>query len=355
MVQDTATGFRRFSGYGRTRRSTWTSAPLPWRGRSPNGCCRRTSTTGPKPCPASGSACTRSTSSAPRPPWTAGRGVLSVYSSDHEAMGTTLTRCGNRRASVCPSCSRVYAADMFHLIRAGVVAARASRRRCREPARLRHRDRPVVRARPRKRDNNRRCRPHAKEKRCEHGRPTTCFATHDDEDPLLGQPLCWECYDYASTSSGSGGRPSCGGGSPSPSRRLAGPGRRQGEAAPGLRDAAVRQGRRVPAARLIHFHALIRLDGPKTDPASRLRRTGSRRPRLGSRRGGSGSRPVHHTPVFDGDGSRVLAFGPRSTRARFAQGNAPTTLSRPWPPSRSPATSRSTPRSRPLTRSTPTG
>ena len=36
----------------------------------------------------------------------------------------THIRCGNRRASECPSCSRVYAADTFHLIRAGVAGGK---------------------------------------------------------------------------------------------------------------------------------------------------------------------------------------------------------------------------------------
>ncbi len=46
--------------------------------------------------------------------------IVSSYSSSQEPLGVTHIRCGNRRASECPSCSRLYAADMFHLIRAGV-------------------------------------------------------------------------------------------------------------------------------------------------------------------------------------------------------------------------------------------
>ncbi|EKA62383.1 hypothetical protein B277_02711 [Janibacter hoylei PVAS-1] len=47
--------------------------------------------------------------------------VLSSYSSAHEPFGVTYVRCGNRRASVCPACSRTYARDTFEMIRAGVV------------------------------------------------------------------------------------------------------------------------------------------------------------------------------------------------------------------------------------------
>jgi hypothetical protein len=38
-----------------------------------------------------------------------------------ERTGTVLAPCGNRRESVCPSCSDRYAADAFHLLRAGLA------------------------------------------------------------------------------------------------------------------------------------------------------------------------------------------------------------------------------------------
>ena len=76
--------------------------------------------------------------------------VLSSYASCDEPLGVTYIRCGNRRASECPSCSRVYAADTFHLIRAGVTGGKTVPGiGGREPAGVRHPDRAVVRARPR--------------------------------------------------------------------------------------------------------------------------------------------------------------------------------------------------------------
>ena len=53
--------------------------------------------------------------------------IVSTYASAEQPLGVTHVRCGNRRASVCPSCARLYAADMFHLIRAGVTGGKASR------------------------------------------------------------------------------------------------------------------------------------------------------------------------------------------------------------------------------------
>ena len=38
-----------------------------------------------------------------------------------ERLGTVLAPCGNRRESVCPACSDRYAADAFHLLRAGLA------------------------------------------------------------------------------------------------------------------------------------------------------------------------------------------------------------------------------------------
>ena len=76
--------------------------------------------------------------------------VLSTYSSAHEPLGLTYVRCGNRRASECPACSRIYAADTFHLIRSGVVGGKTVPEHVvGESVGVRHPDRALVRARPR--------------------------------------------------------------------------------------------------------------------------------------------------------------------------------------------------------------
>ncbi|MEU1504907.1 replication initiator protein RepSA [Kitasatospora sp. NPDC005748] len=43
------------------------------------------------------------------------------YTTDHEPGHRLKVACGNRRASRCPSCARTYAADTYHLIRAGLA------------------------------------------------------------------------------------------------------------------------------------------------------------------------------------------------------------------------------------------
>jgi hypothetical protein len=124
--------------------------------------------------------------------------VMSTYSSANEPLGSTLVRCGNRRASACPSCSRLYAGDMFQLIRAGVTGGKTVPEHVAEN--------PLVFATLTAPSfgpvhgtrNGRRCRPRTTHLRCEHGRPTTCMTIHTDDDPALGQPLCRDCYDYPS-------------------------------------------------------------------------------------------------------------------------------------------------------------
>ena len=50
--------------------------------------------------------------------------VLATYSSRSEPLRVTRLPCGNRRAARCLSCSRVSAADIFQLIRAGVAGGK---------------------------------------------------------------------------------------------------------------------------------------------------------------------------------------------------------------------------------------
>ena len=108
------------------------------------------------------------------------------------------TRCNNRRAIVCPSCSELYARDTWQLIHAGLRGG--------------HHDIPTtvvehpqvfvtltapsfgavhtIRA-------SGSCHPPGNQRRqCPHGRPLWCDRTHDHDEPALGQPLCRDCYDY---------------------------------------------------------------------------------------------------------------------------------------------------------------
>ena len=238
--------------------------------------------------------------------------VLSSYSSATEPGGKTLTRCGNRRASDCPSCSRVYAADMFHLIRSGVAGGKGVPESVGEnPLVFATLTAPSFGPVHGKRDNGRRCRPHAKTPRCEHDRPTTCLATHDDGDPLLGQPLCWECYDYASAVVWQWWAPELWRRFTIALKRLLA--EHIGVKESRLKNYASMQYAKVAEYQrrgLIHFHALIRLDGPKAD-AGFAQAPEWLSAELLAELVEHAAASVRYTapPVFADDVERVLAFG----------------------------------------------
>lgn len=110
--------------------------------------------------------------------------------------GRLAIACGNRRASVCRPCSYLHQGDTYHLIVAGLAGGKTL------PVEVRAHPRvfatftapsfgPVHRAT----DNGRACRPHRKGA-CEHGTPRGCETGHDSADPLIGSPICPSCYDY---------------------------------------------------------------------------------------------------------------------------------------------------------------
>ena len=194
--------------------------------------------------------------------------IVSSYSSSDEPLGITYVRCGNRRASQCLSCSRLYAADMFHLIRAGVTGGKTV------PASVA--DHPLVFATLTApsfgkvhvcRGDGARCHP-GERRLCRHGRSQTCHAIHDPDDidrALVGQPLCADCYDYASHVVWQWWAPDLWRRFTIALRRLVA--KTLGVPATRLAEVATVQYAKVAEYQLrgaIHFHALVRLDGPRT-------------------------------------------------------------------------------------------
>jgi hypothetical protein len=194
-------------------------------------------------------------------------GEISTYSSEDEPLGVTYIRCGNRRAKVCPPCSRLYAADVFHQIRAGLIGGKTVPETVAEnPLLFATVTAPSFGMVHGRRDGARCCHPVTRgEARCEHGRPRTCHARHADDDPLLGQPLCRDCYDYTSHVIWQWQAPNLWRRFTITLRRLVA--KHLDVPATRLDDLATVQYAKVAEYQLrgaIHFHALIRLDGPKT-------------------------------------------------------------------------------------------
>ncbi|MYW04181.1 replication initiation protein [Streptomyces sp. SID3343] len=179
----------------------------------------------------------------------AGR-TLHTWSTREEPGATLRVACGNRRSSRCPSCASMYAADTFHLIRAGLSGD------------VRKHVPTTVRAHPRvfatltapsfgpvhNRPDSGRCR---------------CGATHPEDAPELGTALDPGRYDY-------GGAVLWNNHAGHLWARFAVYLRRELGSRAGLNRAEFRQAAKLSFAKVaefqkrgaVHFHAVVRLDGP---------------------------------------------------------------------------------------------
>jgi hypothetical protein len=192
-----------------------------------------------------------------------------TYSTDREPDRVLLIRCGNRRAAVCPSCSYEYAGDMWQLLYAGAAGGRKG-----VPESIR--SHPLVFAtltapgfgpvHTTRTDRSRsaQCRPaHGRPRLCAHGRPTCCTVIHGEDDPRLGQPICPDCYDYPAHIAFNWHAPELW-------RRFTIAVRRALAHQAGMTAAEFARRCRVSFVKVaefqrrgvVHFHALIRLDGP---------------------------------------------------------------------------------------------
>lgn len=236
--------------------------------------------------------------------------VVSSYSSDQAPLGELLIPCGNRRAHICPACSRTYARDTFELIRAGVAGGKTV------PADVASSPLlfvtftapsfgPVHGTRP----DGGKCRPRSADRveRCPHGVRMSCHARHTDEDQLVGSPLCWDCYDWTTALVWQWHAPELW-------RRTTIAIRRHLAAALGLapsrlRDVASLQFAKVAEYQVrgaVHFHALIRLDGPD-GPGSRAPIDGDALAQVVAAAARAVTCPA--PPAAGWDVSRTLAWG----------------------------------------------
>src|SRR5215217_4941058 len=124
--------------------------------------------------------------------------VRRVYSTDREPDATLLKGCGNRRVSVCPSCSATYQADQFQLLTAGLRGGKGVPETVAGHPRLFVTFTAPSFGRVHSRNAQGRlvfpCHPYRQAQRCPHGRRAGCWQRHDEDDPRLGEPLCTRCY-----------------------------------------------------------------------------------------------------------------------------------------------------------------
>ncbi|MFI8421740.1 replication initiator protein RepSA [Streptomyces sp. NPDC085479] len=176
--------------------------------------------------------------------------TLRRYSTENEPGGRLRVACGNRRASRCPSCAHTYAGDTYHLIRAGLAGDETKD----IPATVR--DHPRVFATLT-----------APSFGPVHNRPDRgtcrCGIQHRDDDPALGTALDPDSYDYA-------GAVLFNNHAGQLWQRFTNRLRRELAARAGLTQRAMKDVLRVSYGKVaefqkrgaIHFHAVIRLDGP---------------------------------------------------------------------------------------------
>jgi hypothetical protein len=200
--------------------------------------------------------------------------VLHRYSTAREPGGVLRVACKTRRASRCPACAEIYRADTYQLVRAGLVGGKGvpdtvtthpaafvtltapsfgpvhSRRTGAGGA--------VVSCHPRRNGGT-----------CPHGRPVSCTVRHSADDPRLGQPICPDCFDYSGAVLWNAHAPELW-------RRFTLAFRRYVARSAGLLVRELREVLTVSFAKvaeyqrrgLVHFHAVIRLDGPGGPDAS---------------------------------------------------------------------------------------
>jgi hypothetical protein len=106
--------------------------------------------------------------------------------------------CKDRRQVVCPACSALYKMDAWILVSAGLVGGKGVGKEVnsREKLFLTLTAPSFGRVHTVRRGGSCNVARTTSTSRCTHGRLTTCPARHADNDPQLGSPLCFDCYDY---------------------------------------------------------------------------------------------------------------------------------------------------------------
>ncbi|TWJ26337.1 replication initiator [Micromonospora endolithica] len=194
--------------------------------------------------------------------------LVHAFTSAEQPHGRLTIACGNRRQSRCEPCARLHQGDTYQLVVSGLAGGKGVP--------------DTVRAHPRvfvtftapsfgpvhRHTTDEPCRPSRGRRGlvCGHGRPLWCLDRHPPGDPLTGSPLCPECYDYPAAVLWNAHTRDLW-------QRLH---RNLYEAiatARGISRTAARQSVRVAYAKVaeyqrrgsVHFHAVMRFDGPTSD------------------------------------------------------------------------------------------
>ncbi len=127
--------------------------------------------------------------------------VLSELDTATRPDGVLYKPCGTRRAAVCPACAETYRADTYHLLHAGLAGGKGvpetvAAHPCVFVTLTAPSFGPVHTQRKAKNGRPLPCRPRRRFTPCPHGVDASCGRIHSDGDKRLGKPLCWDCFDY---------------------------------------------------------------------------------------------------------------------------------------------------------------
>src|SRR5262244_763999 len=193
--------------------------------------------------------------------------LLHRYTTVHEPGGVLPIACKTHRASQCPPCAEVYRADTYQLIRAGLSGGKGVPETVAgHPCVFTTLTAPSfgpVHVHREKDGRPLRCRPRRRGQVCPHGNRLSCPDRHARDDACLGEPLCPDCYDYTDAVLFNAFAPELW-------RRFTITLRRALARQAGPTNKALAAQVRVSYAKVaeyqrrgvVHFHAIIRLDGP---------------------------------------------------------------------------------------------
>ncbi|WP_179826484.1 replication initiator [Streptosporangium sandarakinum] len=198
--------------------------------------------------------------------------LLHRYTTRTEPDGVLRVPCKTRRASRCPACAETYRADTYQLIRAGLTGGKGVPQTVTaHPCLFVTLTAPsfgTVHTRREKKGKTLPCHPRRDAATCPHGRVLSCTVRHASDDERLGEPLCPDCYDYTGSVLFNALAPQLW-------RYFTDALRRRVAKAAGLTLRELRGQATIAFAKVaeyqrrgvVHFHAVIRLDGPD-GPAS---------------------------------------------------------------------------------------
>ncbi|NBE99786.1 replication initiation protein [Nonomuraea sp. KC401] len=193
--------------------------------------------------------------------------LLHRYTTRSEPDGVLRVPCKTRRATRCPACAETYRADTYHLIRAGLIGGKGVPETVTShPTLFVTLTAPsfgTVHSRRAHGGKVHPCRSRRNATTCPHGRVMSCTERHSKDDPRLGESLCPDCYDYTGSVLFNALAPLLW-------KRFADSLRRHLAKLGGLLLKELRHHLTLSFAKVaeyqrrgvVHFHAVIRLDGP---------------------------------------------------------------------------------------------